>query len=80
MKLDPTNPNHPVVWSVARSAGLRPTAGCSGPPALYKGVVYAPRIEGHLLASTQQTGKVYWQINLDAQTLEARRCRSTTSW
>jgi hypothetical protein len=57
IKLDPSRPNHPVVWTVDMG-GTGPDGGLLGTPALYKGVVWAPGTDGHILAVEAGTGKV----------------------
>jgi hypothetical protein len=63
MKLDPSNPKHPLVWSV-QLGGLEPEGGLLGTPALYDGVVYATYTEGGVAAVDAQTGRVLWKQSL----------------
>ncbi len=57
IKLDPSRPRNPVVWTVDMG-GTGPDGGLLGTPALYDGVVWAPGTDGHILAVDQKTGKV----------------------
>jgi len=63
IKLDPSKPNDPLVWTVTMG-GDGPDGGLLGTPALYKGVVYAPGTSGELVAVKQKTGKVLWKVPL----------------
>jgi len=56
IKLDPNRPKNPVVWTV-EMGGTGPDGGLLGTPALYKGVVWAPGSDGHILAVDAKTGK-----------------------
>jgi outer membrane protein assembly factor BamB len=62
VKLDPTRPDDPIVWSVPDAAGFWAT------PAIAGGVVYAPTDGGRLLAVDQQTGAVLWEKQLPGPT------------
>jgi hypothetical protein len=57
IKLDPSRPKNPLVWTVDMG-GTGPDGGLLGTPALYKGVVWAPGSDGHILAVDADTGKV----------------------
>jgi hypothetical protein len=67
MKLDPSKPNDPVVWSVMLG-GLEPEGGILGTPALYKGVVYSTWNEGGVAAVDEASGKVLWKMSLHGPT------------
>jgi len=67
MKLDPTRPNDPVVWSV-QLGGFAPDDGVLGTPALYKGIVYATYTEGGVAAVDERTGKLLWNRSLAGPT------------
>jgi outer membrane protein assembly factor BamB len=64
MKLDPTKPDDPVVWSV-QIGGFAPDGGLLGTPALYKGIVYATNTEGGVSAIDSKTGSMLWHQDLD---------------
>jgi hypothetical protein len=57
IKLDPSRSKDPLVWTVDMG-GTGPDGGLLGTVALYKGVVWAPGTDGHLLAVDAATGKV----------------------
>jgi outer membrane protein assembly factor BamB len=63
MKLDPTKPKDPVVWSV-QLGGYAPDDGVLGTPALYQGVVYATFTDSGFAAVDDTTGKLLWQQSL----------------
>jgi hypothetical protein len=67
MKLDPSNPTDPVVWSV-QVGGFAPDGGILGTPALYDGVVYATYTEGGVVAVDETTGKLLWNLPLPGPT------------
>jgi outer membrane protein assembly factor BamB len=61
IKLDPSKPKDPLVWTVD-IGGSGPDGGLLGTPALYDGIVYAPGSDGHILAVDAKSGKVYWDL------------------
>jgi outer membrane protein assembly factor BamB len=65
VKLDPTKPDAPIVWSVADDRGFWAT------PALGDGVVYAPTDGGRLLAVDQTTGALVWEKQLPGPTWQS---------
>jgi hypothetical protein len=65
VKIDPSKPDDPVVWSVPDDRGIWAT------PALGDGVVYAPTDGGRLLAVDQQTGEVLWEKKLAGPTWQS---------
>jgi outer membrane protein assembly factor BamB len=67
MKLDPTKPNDPLVWSV-QIGGFEPDGGILGTPALAGGVVYVTDTAGGLVAVDQGTGKILWRQDLPGPT------------
>jgi outer membrane protein assembly factor BamB len=67
MKLDPTKPNDPVVWSV-QIGDLNPDGGILGTPALYNGTVYVTNDRGGFAAVSQRTGKVFYEVSLPGPT------------
>jgi hypothetical protein len=67
MKLDPSKPNDPLVWSV-QLGGFEPDGGLLATPALYKGVVYAVFTEGGVAAVDEATGKLLWTVDLSGAT------------
>jgi PQQ-like domain len=63
MKLDPSNPSNPVVWS-AHVGSLARGQGSLGTPALYNGIVYDTLTDGAFVAIDAQTGQVYYTVKL----------------
>jgi outer membrane protein assembly factor BamB len=68
MKLDPSKPNDPVVWSRRDENQTVPCDspnGCRGvwgAPALYQDVVIFPLVGGDVVALDRETGEQRWQI------------------
>ena len=62
MKLDPSKPDDPLVWSLPDSAGVWAT------PALGDGVVYFATDGGRFLAVDTQTGQIVWEKKMGSQT------------
>lgn len=69
MKLDPRNPDAPLVWSFADHDAL--PAGMWATPAIGDGVVYAATHSGLLLGLDQVTGQVLWQKDLPGPTWQS---------
>ena len=57
MKLDPSKPDDPLVWSVDDHE-IRDQSGIWGTPAIDDGVVYADTNRGRLIGVDQKTGAV----------------------
>ena len=66
VKLDPTKPDNPIVWSVKDQAPGK--QGIWATSAIANGVVYAATNAGRVLGIDQVTGEVLWQKNLKSQT------------
>jgi outer membrane protein assembly factor BamB len=66
MKLDPSRPDDPVVWSFSDDLDDRydGAAGIWATPAIHRGVVIVPTNAGRLLGIDQQTGELLWQRRL----------------
>ncbi|MFV0523000.1 MAG: PQQ-binding-like beta-propeller repeat protein [Acidimicrobiales bacterium] len=62
MKLDPSRPTDPVVWS--RAARALPESGVWATPALHRGVVIVATNEGEVLGLEADTGDLLWQLSL----------------
>lgn len=62
MKLDPSRPADPLVWSVHDRGTAR--AGVWATPALHRDVLYVPTDGGRLLAIDRDTGVVRWEKQL----------------
>jgi outer membrane protein assembly factor BamB len=65
VKIDPSKPDDPIVWSVPDNAGIWAT------PAIGDGVIYAPTDGGRLLAVDQQTGELLWEKKLAGPTWQS---------
>ena len=62
MKLDPSKPDNPLVWSV-KDQSRRP-GGIWGTPALHRDVVIFDTDGGEVLAINRESGKVHWRRTL----------------
>src|SRR5690606_30622167 len=62
VKLDPTKPDDPIVWSVADDDGMWAM------PAIADGVVYAPTDSGRIVGVDQETGEILWEKDLPGPT------------
>lgn len=62
IKLDPTKPDDPIVWSVADPNGMWAT------PAISDGVVVSPTDSGRIVGVDQKTGEVLWEKKLPGPT------------
>ena len=65
IKLDPQQPDNPLVWSLKDPGGFWTT------PALYKDVVIAASDEGTVYAVDQATGAVRWTFSLPPPTWQS---------
>jgi outer membrane protein assembly factor BamB len=69
IKLDPSRPDDPLVWSVAdQGAAL---AGVWATPALHRDVLYVPTHGGQLLAIGRHRGEVRWRLQLQGPTWQS---------
>ncbi len=79
MKLDPSKPDDPLVWSVKDPAEGAPQGHCEeascygiwGTPALANGVVYFGTNHGRFLGVSQETGEVIWEKKLPPPTWQS---------
>lgn len=62
VKLDPSNPDDPIVWSVADDRGMWAT------PAIAGGVVYAPTDSGRIVGVDRESGEILWEKDLPGPT------------
>jgi outer membrane protein assembly factor BamB len=70
LKLDPSKPRHPLVWSVhATDIGFEGAGGTWGTPALYGPVVYDTTAAGDVLAIDRRSGRVLWRDHLAPPTI-----------
>jgi hypothetical protein len=69
MKLDPTKPDDPLVWSIPdRDAN---PAGVWATPAIYGDMLYVPTNGGRLLGVDRMTGEIVWTKNLPGPTWQS---------
>jgi outer membrane protein assembly factor BamB len=68
IKLDPSNPEDPLVWSLADGA---PTSGVWATPAIHGDMVYAAFNGGRLVGIDRNTGDIVWEKNLGSQTWQS---------
>lgn len=69
MKLDPSRPKDPLVWSVPiTERGGDGLGGVWATPAIYGNMVYEATNYGDLIGVDRSTGKVRWRIHLDGPT------------
>ena len=66
IKLDPSNPDDPLVWSVHDNVGK--LAGVWATPALHEDVLYVPTDGGEVLSIDRTTGEVRWRKQLQGPT------------
>ena len=69
MKLDPTKPDDPLVWSIPDQVAGK--AGIWATPALGDGVVYSATNGGRVLGVDMATGEILWSKNLGSQTWQS---------
>lgn len=62
VKIDPSNPDDPVVWSI-EDRGTLP-AGVWATPAVYRDMVYASTDGGRFLGIDRATGEIRWEKRL----------------
>ena len=72
LKLDPSRPDDPIVWSVkdlepleANPPVLRTQSGLWATPALYKNMLYAATHTGRLLGIDRSTGAICWEMQFE---------------
>jgi len=79
MKLDPSKPDDPLVWSVHDPASDPPQGACEevncygiwATPALWNGMVYVGTNHGRVLGVRQDTGEVVWEKKLPGPTWQS---------
>jgi PQQ-like domain len=72
MKLDPRQPDNPLVWSVHDpDATSGNTAGIWATPALHGDLVIAPTNGGDVLGVDRETGEIRWQFALPPPTWQS---------
>ncbi|MFN2545683.1 MAG: PQQ-binding-like beta-propeller repeat protein, partial [Actinomycetota bacterium] len=72
MKLDPSRPNDPLVWSIpATDVAFEAAGGTWSTPALYGPWVYESTVDGRLMEIDAETGHVQWTIDLSPPVLSS---------
>jgi outer membrane protein assembly factor BamB len=67
MKLDPSKPEDPLVWSIpARQIGFEGAGGSWSTPALYGGRVFFTTAAGHVLEVDRKSGKILYELQISA--------------
>ncbi|MGI9599324.1 MAG: PQQ-binding-like beta-propeller repeat protein [Acidimicrobiales bacterium] len=61
-KLDPTEPDDPVVWSAFAEAGI--DTGVWATPALHRDLLIVPTDDGRVLALDRESGELRWTLDL----------------
>ncbi len=69
MKLDPTKPDDPLVWSIP-DMGANP-AGVWATPAIYRGTLIVPTNGGRLLGIDRADGQILWEKSLPGPTWQS---------
>jgi outer membrane protein assembly factor BamB len=70
MKLDPTKPDDPLVWSIpATEIGFEGAGGSWSTPALYGEYVFFTTAAGRMLAVDRDDGKVAWELQIAAPSI-----------
>ena len=70
MKLDPSRPNDPLVWSIdAREIAFEGAGGSWSTPALYADLVFFTTAAGRVLAVERETGDIRWERQVGAPTI-----------
>ena len=62
VKLDPRQPDNPVVWSVDARSGI--DTGVWATPAVHQDIVIVPTADGHVLGLDRSTGETRWTLRL----------------
>lgn len=62
VKLDPRQPDAPVVWSVDARTGI--DSGVWATPAVYRDIVIVPTNDGRVLGLDRATGEIRWTLRL----------------
>jgi hypothetical protein len=68
IKLDPSSPDDPLVWSLSDGG---PTSGVWATPAIHGDMLYAAFNGGRLVGINRETGDIVWEKNLGSQTWQS---------
>jgi outer membrane protein assembly factor BamB len=79
MKLDPSKPEDPLVWSIKDPASDPPQGECEesacfgfwGTPAISDGVLYAATNHGRFFGASMATGEILWEKELPGPTWQS---------
>jgi outer membrane protein assembly factor BamB len=79
VKIDPTKPDDPVVWSILDPEGGGPDGACEesscygiwGTPAIADGVIYAGTNHGRFFGADMETGEILWEKELPPPTWQS---------
>jgi outer membrane protein assembly factor BamB len=79
MKLDPTKPDDPLVWSIKDPPDPAPHGDCEesacygiwGTPAIANGVIYAGTNHGRVFGADMATGEILWEKKLPGPTWQS---------
>jgi hypothetical protein len=67
MKLDPSKPKAPIVWSIpATEIGFEGAGGSWSTPALHGDYVYFTTAAGRVLEVSRKSGKIVWELQIGA--------------
>jgi outer membrane protein assembly factor BamB len=67
MKLDPSKPRAPIVWSIpATEIGFEGAGGSWSTPALHGDYVYFTTAAGRVLEVSRKSGKIVWELQIGA--------------
>jgi outer membrane protein assembly factor BamB len=70
MKLDPSRPDDPLVWSLdAREIGFEGAGGSWSTPAIYGDLVFFTTAAGRVLAVERESGDVRWERQIGAPSI-----------
>lgn len=70
MKLDPSRPRDPMVWSLpAVEIGFEGAGGSWSTPALYGDYVYFTTAAGRVLEVDRRTGKLVWELHIGSSSI-----------
>lgn len=68
LKLDPSRPRDPIVWSVPLRKQAAGKGGVWATPAIWRGMLYVTTNAGELIALNRATGKELWRLSLPGPT------------
>jgi len=70
MKLDPSRPRDPIVWSLpAEEIGFEGAGGSWSTPALYGDYVYFTTAAGRVLEVDRRSGEIVWELHIGSSSI-----------